>query len=150
MKQLHTLTILLFMLFVDLVYAQDDEKLPSFFSTENEFTTTQLPVLINGADYLQVNSNSKATTLQSSIYLQQIGEKNEVFIQSQTKTSQLIIQKGDVNNYLYKDYQFDPAIKLGVLQHGNDNFLKIHGANSIINNAKIIQSGGAQITITSF
>ena len=144
MKPVNNISIIFIFLFSFLVQAQD-EKSFSFFSDQQQF----------GIEQLQVNtSNSSDCTSQnkiSTISLKQVGDGNVANIyNSCVGGNQIIYQIGDKNNYQFFNNTNSELINLGVLQKGNDNFLKITGANSLFQNFAISQFGGAKMSVINY
>ena len=144
MKLINHISIILIFLFYFLGNAQD-EKSPSYFSNKLHYNIAQL----------QTNtSNTYQSILQeknSRILLTQIGDENSANIYNKYANGEhTIYQIGDGNNYQFFNYYNKQPINLGVMQAGDYNLLKIIGANSMFQNLKILQFGGAKISVINF
>ncbi|MCT4699024.1 hypothetical protein [Tenacibaculum haliotis] len=144
MKLIKGILIVFVLLFSVLVKAQD-EKLPSYFSSDKQLSTLQLFESATGSF-----SNRQQEEV-STISLKQIGDKNVANINDKfSKGTHKVYQIGDKNNYQFLNYRNTQSMNLGVLQTGNSNLLKIKGTNSLFENLKIAQFGGAKMNIINY
>lgn len=144
MKLIKGILIVFVLLFSVLVKAQD-EKLPSYFSSDKQLSTLQLFESTTGSF-----SNRQQEEV-STISLKQIGDKNVANINDKfSKGAHKVYQIGDKNNYQFLNYRKTQSMNLGVLQTGNSNLLKIKGTNLLFKNLKIAQFGGAKMSIINY
>lgn len=131
------LLMVLFGFSVDL-YAQQEQKSSSYFSTDEKTVLNKEVVNLLNQDYY---SSTQQSTI-SSIYLSQVGQNNTISVDSKSGSSQRITQKGNDNYYSFKDTQSDPRVNFNVQQTNNGNSLMIEGTNSFMNGISIQQFGG--------
>lgn len=133
--------------FSALLVAQNEEKVPDFF--EKESVTTIEQIQFSNSNLLDNNFLQQRET-KSNIVLKQYGSNNKSNIVNNTFSNQKIIQYGNKNVFDYRDFTYNNSMSIGVLQAGNNNNLRVLGANSIFSDAKIIQKGGAKATVINF
>lgn len=133
--------------FSALLVAQNEEKVPDFF--EKESATTIEQIQFSNSNLLDNNFLQQRET-KSNIVLKQYGSNNKSNIVNNTFSNQKIIQYGNKNVFDYRDFTYNNSMSIGVLQAGNNNNLRVLGANSIFSDAKIIQKGGAKATVINF
>ncbi|WP_158838138.1 hypothetical protein [Polaribacter sp. L3A8] len=144
MESIKKISIVCLFLLSFLASAQD-EKLPSYFSDQLQFDNYQLP--ISTINNFQINSKEMVST----ISLKQIGNANVTNIDDRfSNGDHRVYQIGNGNNYQFLNYNSNQPINLGVLQSGNDNSLEIQGINSVFQNLKIVQFGGAKMSVINY
>lgn len=143
-------------------------NISSDLSTEEE----QYNVL-NSFNYNQLFNDKALINQQNAVFIQQIGNFNRVFSQTQTQSSNLeLVQNGDYNsilldvnapnldasihqngdNNLVLDYIYysNLDVKLNALQKGNNLTINRVGVNSLSNKLQLVQEGSFKsITIIS-
>ncbi|PQJ72196.1 hypothetical protein [Polaribacter butkevichii] len=144
MESIKKISIVCLFLLSFLASAQD-EKLPSYFSDQLQFDNSQLP--ISTINNFQINSQEMVST----ISLKQIGNANVTNIDDRfSNGDHRVYQIGNGNNYQFLNYNSNQPINLGVLQSGNDNSLEVQGINSVFQNLKIVQFGGAKMSVINY
>lgn len=145
MRVINKVIVVLALLFSVLVKAQN-EKLPSYFSNDLQLSQIELSEKYNN-DF-QVRVQEANSTI---ISLRQIGNENIANIDNKlAQGKHKVYQIGNKNNYQFLNYRNNQQINLGILQTGNANSLKIIGTNSMFNNLKIAQFGGAKMSIINY
>lgn len=147
MSLLKKIIFTLLLSFSALLVAQNEEKVPDFF--EKESVTTIEQIQFSNSNLLDNNFLQQRET-KSNIVLKQYGSNNKSNIVNNTFSNQKIIQYGNKNVFDYRDFTYNNSMSIGVLQAGNNNNLRVLGANSIFSDAKIIQKGGAKATVINF
>ena len=144
MKAINNISYILIFLISFLVNAQDEE-LQSYFSNQLHYNIEQSQA------YATNNSQRTSQQNSSTISLKQIGAENLANIYNRyAQGEHTVSQIGDKNKYQFSNYYNKQPINLGVLQTGNDNLLKIIGTNSMFQDLKIVQFGGADINVVSY
>ena len=144
MKLINYISIIFIFLFYFFGNAQD-EKSPSYFSNKLQYNIEQL----------QINTSKSYQSIleekNSTISLRQIGDENSANIYNKYANGEHIIyQIGNRNNYQFFNYTNKQIINLGIMQTGDHNLLKIMGANSMFQDLKIFQFGGAEMSVINF
>jgi len=144
MKLINYISIIFIFLFYFFGNAQD-EKSPSYFSNKLQYNIEQL----------QINTSKSYQSIleekNSTISLRQIGDENSANIYNKYANGEHTInQIGNRNNYQFFNYTNKQIINLGIMQTGNHNLLKIMGANSMFQDFKIFQFGGAEMSVINF
>ena len=144
MKLINYISIIFIFLFYFFGNAQD-EKSPSYFSNKLQYNIEQLQ--INTSESYQSILEEKNST----ISLRQIGDENSANIYNKYANGEHTInQIGNRNNYQFFNYNNKQIINLGIMQTGDHNLLKIMGANSMFQDLKIFQFGGAEMSVINF
>ncbi|KGL61341.1 MULTISPECIES: hypothetical protein [unclassified Polaribacter] len=144
MKLINYISIIFIFLFYFFGNAQD-EKSPSYFSNKLQYNIEQLQ--INTSESYQSILEEKNST----ISLRQIGDENSANIYNKYANGEHTInQIGNRNNYQFFNYTNKQIINLGIMQTGDHNLLKIMGANSMFQDLKIFQFGGAEMSVINF
>ena len=137
--------LIVFVLLLSVFAKAQDEKLPSYFSSDKQLNMLQLSESTTSSF-----SNNQEKEV-SAISLKQIGDKNVANINDKfSNGAHKVYQIGDKNNYQFLNYRNTQLMNLGVLQTGNSNLLKIRGTNSLFKNLKIAQFGGAKMSIINY
>jgi hypothetical protein len=148
--------------------AFSQEERGANFSSENE----RLNVVSN-MEYGQLNFANSTTNQQNLIFIQQIGENNKVYSQTQSQNSRInlyqygnsnnvninanapsidafVIQNGN-NNYVQDNvYYSNVQVKLNAIQNGDNLTINRLGANSLSNKLQLVQEGSFKtITVIS-
>ncbi|MBT4414389.1 hypothetical protein SAMN04487762_0777 [Polaribacter sp. Hel1_33_78] len=144
MKLINYISIIFIFLFYFFGNAQD-EKSPSYFSNKLQYNIEQL----------QINTSKSYQSIleekNSTISLRQIGDENSANIYNKYANGEHTInQIGNRNNYQFFNYTNKQIINLGIMQTGDHNLLKIMGANSMFQDLKIFQFGGAEMSVINF
>lgn len=144
MKLINYISIIFIFLFYFFGNAQD-EKSPSYFSNKLQYNIEQL----------QINTSKSYQSIleekNSTISLRQIGDENSANIYNKYANGEHTInQIGNRNNYQFFNYTSKQIINLGIMQTGDHNLLKIMGANSMFQDLKIFQFGGAEMSVINF
>lgn len=144
MKLINYISIIFIFLFYFFGNAQD-EKSPSYFSNKLQYNIEQL----------QINTSKSYQSIleekNSTISLRQIGDENSANIYNKYANGEHTInQIGNRNNYQFFNYANKQIINLGIMQTGDHNLLKIMGANSMFQDLKIFQFGGAEMSVINF
>mgnify|MGYP003993923001 FL=1 len=144
MKLINYISIIFLFLFYFFGNAQD-EKSPSYFSNKLPYNIEQL----------QINTSKSYQSIleekNSTISLRQIGDENSANIYNKYANGEHTInQIGNRNNYQFFNYTNKQIINLGIMQTGDHNLLKIMGANSMFQDLKIFQFGGAEMSVINF
>jgi hypothetical protein len=144
MKLINDISIIFIFLFYFFGNAQD-EKSPSYFSNKLQYNIEQL----------QINTSKSYQSIleekNSTISLRQIGDENSANIYNKYANGEHTInQIGNRNNYQFFNYTNKQIINLGIMQTGDHNLLKIMGANSMFQDLKIFQFGGAEMSVINF
>jgi len=162
--------ILLFFIMSYTAFSQEEAgiTLSSDLTTEEE----QYNVLSSFNNYQLLNDNASINQ-QNSVFIQQIGNYNRVFSQTQSQSSNLeLIQNGDFNNIVLdvnapnlnarvnqngdnnyiQDYIYysNLDVKLNAVQNGDNLTINRIGVNSLSNKLQLVQEGSFKsITIIS-
>lgn len=129
--------------------------------------------ILNSLNYNQLLNDRTSINQQNVVFIQQIGNFNSVFSQTQTQSSNLeLIQNGDYNsilldinapkldarvhqngdNNLVLDYIYysNLNVKLNAIQKGNNLSINRIGVNSLSNKLQLVQEGSFKtITVIS-
>lgn len=116
-------------------YSQE-EKTPSYFSSENISISNKEAIGFVDNDYYK--SNSQESTI-NTVYLKQIGDNNNINIDANSGSSQRVTQLGDNNFYFFKDLPTDPKVSFNVNQTGKENSLEIFGTNTFMDGITLHQ-----------
>lgn len=131
-------------LFSIIINAQN-EKLPSYFSNQQNGMIKQLNIDFSNKD------QSKAEKNISTISLIQVGDENQAnIINKGVGGKHEVSQIGDKNNYQFTNYRGNRFVNLNISQRGDFNSLKIIGSNSIFNNLKITQFKGVKMKVINY
>ncbi len=138
------LIVVLFVFYLPIKTKAQEEKLPSFFNSNEETVEVFVPTQENSIQFRDFQKNSTVT-------LKQIGDENKANIQNRSALGEhKVFQLGDRNNYEFLNYNNVNSVNLGVLQYGNDNSLKMVGTNSMSNGLSIIQFKGAKLEMLNY
>ena len=137
MKNKYTI-IFLFLVNFTIYSQQIDENtlvINNYFQEVNEKLTIDDPSLLK-------------TNVQSYVNLVQVGNENNIYINSlQVGDNQTINQVGNQNNYEYYNYYSKENSNLNVNQEGILNSLQIFGENSLMKNATINQKSNFKTVV---
>jgi hypothetical protein len=141
-----------------------------------DFTTEQEQYnFLSNFNYNQLNLNDNASIInqQNAVFIQQIGNFNQVISQTQSQSSNLelmqngdfnnitlkvnapdinarVIQNGDNNSVLDYIYYSNLDVKLNAVQNGNNLTINRIGVNSLSNKLQLVQEGSFKtITVIS-
>lgn len=96
-------------------------------------------------NYFYQNQSTKVeNNLDSDTNIYQIGENNNIDIDTSEDNIQLVRQVGDANNYQYYTYYNSSKANLVINQFGDENDIQIYGHNSIVEKLKITQTTNNQ------
>jgi len=144
MKSIKKIIIVFVFLFSILANAQN-EKIPSYFSNELELNNKQL------INRIVNDFRIRSQEVVSTISLSQIGNKNVARIDDKlAQGAHQVYQIGNNNNYQFLNSRNNQQINLEVLQTGNANSLNITGVNSMFKNLRIVQFGGAKMSVINY
>ena len=160
-------TYLLLILFI-CCSAFSQEQTGVNFSSDNE----RLNVITN-IEYDRLNFAHSVANQQNSIFIQQIGDNNKVYSQTQSQNSRInlyqngnsnnvdinanapsinafVIQNGN-NNYIQDNvYYSNVQVKLNAIQNGDNLTINRLGVNSLSNKLQLVQEGSFKtITVIS-
>lgn len=94
--------------------------------------------------FYQTQSTKVENNLDSDTNIYQIGENNNIDIDTSEDNIQLVRQVGDANNYQYYTYYNSSKANLVINQFGDENDIQIYGHNSIVEKLKITQTTNNQ------
>lgn len=94
--------------------------------------------------FYQTQSTKVENNLDSDTNIYQIGENNNINIDTSEDNIQLVRQVGDANNYQYYTYYNSSKANLVINQFGDENDIQIYGHNSIVEKLKITQTTNNQ------
>ena len=139
------------------------------FSTENE----RFNVLSTMEFNQQANLSSSPVNQRNTVFIQQIGNNNRVYSQTQSQASRInlyqngdfnrveinadapsldtfVIQNGNNNYVLDNVYYSNLEVKLNAIQNGNNLSINRIGVNSLSNKLQLVQEGSFKtITVIS-
>jgi hypothetical protein len=166
------LYILILVIFINFsVFSQEDQVNILGFNLNSEQENTNL---LNNINLFQLSPNINGSSTQdNNILIQQIGNYNRVFSQTQSQSSEIeliqygdfneidlsinapsisgkIIQNGNSNSILNSIYYTNLNVNLNAQQNGNNLTINKIGINSLSNSLQINQQGSFKsITIIS-
>ncbi len=149
--------------------AFSQEEIATNFSSENE----RFNVLSNMEFNQHLNLTSSPVNQQNAVFIQQIGNNNRVYSQTQSQASRInlyqngdfnrveinadapsldafVIQNGNNNYVLDNVYYSNLEVKLNAIQNGNNLSINRIGVNSLSNKLQLVQEGSFKtITVIS-
>ena len=106
------------------------------FIINQYFQSNKDATVLNG----KTSASNIAQVQDNYTILNQVGNNNQIDINSRTNNSQTVSQLGNNNEYQFINYYNKSASEFNISQQGNSNSLEIYGTNSIIKNISIMQT----------